>query len=175
MPKKRSPIFQKLSSLLNMSIFIAKMRKPIIPRLISLKRARKMKKFSLLKHYNYGYVQEYQFSPSNTPLLQYHKKKSLKKQKSYRDFCSVFYISKCLGLINGQGEEKMRYPKLELEGLASMGDAVVGREFSEGSDFIEGDDFIDERAEKFIERFYEEMRLQRQESLLEQFNALVDN
>ncbi|OIT20928.1 PREDICTED: uncharacterized protein LOC109219546 [Nicotiana attenuata] len=172
MPKKRSPIFQKLSSLLNTSIFLAKMKNPIIPRLVSLKRARKMKKFSLLKHYNYGYVQEYQFSPSNTPLLQYHRKKSLKKQRSYRDFCSVFYISKCLGLMNGQGEEKMRYPVLELEGLASMEDAVVAREFSE---FSEGDDFIDERAEKFIQRFYEEMRLQRQESLLEQFNAMVDN
>ncbi|KAK4373314.1 hypothetical protein RND71_008698 [Anisodus tanguticus] len=169
MPKKSSPVFQKVSNLLNMSIFLAKMRKPIIPRLISLKKEKKMKKFSLLKHYNYGYVQEYEFSPSNTPLLQYYnRKKSLTKQ-SYRDFCSLFFISKCLGMGNGEGEEKRKYPVLELEGLGSMVD--VARELSEEED----DETVDDRAEKFIERFYEEIKMQRQESLLEQFNAMVDN
>lgn len=164
MPKKSSPVFQKVSNLLNMSIFLSKMRKPIITRLISLKKAKKMKKFSLLKHYNYGYIQEYQFSPSNTPLIHYHnKKKSLRKQRSYRDICSVFFISRCLGMANGEGEEKRRkYPVLELEGLASM------EEFTDfgGEDDDDDDDdgSVDERAEKFIERFYEEIKLQRQQS-----------
>ncbi|MCD7463041.1 hypothetical protein HAX54_049842 [Datura stramonium] len=137
-----------------------------------------MKKFRLLKHYNYGYVQEYEFSPSNTPLLQYHNRKnSLRKERSYRDICSVFFISRCLGMEKGEGEEKRRRrPVLELEGqaLASMEDV---RELSEASDFggEEDDDnhSVDERAEKFIEKFYEEIKLQRQESLLEQFNAMA--
>ncbi|KAK4371130.1 hypothetical protein RND71_010605 [Anisodus tanguticus] len=172
MPKKSSPVFQKVSNLLNISIFLAKMRKPIIPRLISLKRSKKMKKFNLLKHYNYGYVQEYEFSPSNTPLLQYYnRKKTLTKQRGYRDFCSVFFISKCLGMANGERDERRRYPVLELEGLGSMED--VARELSEEED-DDDDDTVDERAEKFIERFYEEIKLQREQSLLEQFNAMVD-
>lgn len=176
MPKKSSPVFQKVSDLLNMSIFLAKMRKPIITRLISLKKAKKMKKFSLLKHYNYGYIQEYEFTPSNTPLLQCYnnRKKSFTKQRSYRDFCSsVLFISKCLGMAKCEGEEtRRRYPVLELEGLASMEDA---RELSDFGNEEDDDNSVDERAEKFIERFYEEIKLQRQESLLEQFNAMVDN
>ncbi|XP_059288992.1 uncharacterized protein LOC132042483 [Lycium ferocissimum] len=169
MPKKSSPVFQKVSNLLNMSIFLAKMKKPIIPRLISLKKAKKMKKFSLLKHYNYGYVQEYEFSPSNTPLLQYYsRKKSLTKQRSYKDVCSVLFISKCLGMAN-DGEEKRKYPV-----LASMEDVRQFSDFGEEDD--DDDDYsVDERADKFIEKFYEDIKLQRQESLLEQFNAMVDN
>lgn len=61
---------------------------------------------------------------------------------------------------------------LELEGLASMEDA---RELSDFGNEEDDDNSVDERAEKFIERFYEEIKLQRQESLLEQFNAMVDN
>jgi len=54
MPRKRLPILQKLSNLLKVSIFVAKMRKPIIPKLIFLKKARRLKKFKLLKRYPYG-------------------------------------------------------------------------------------------------------------------------
>ncbi|CAN4075592.1 unnamed protein product [Withania somnifera] len=164
MAKKSSRVLQKVSNLLNMSIFLAKMRKPIITKLISLK---KTKKFSLLKHYNYGYVQEYEFSPSNTPLLQhYNRKKSFTKHTDFSS--SVLFISKCLGIEKCEEEkERRRYPVLELEGLAAMENV---REVSE-----DNDDSIDERAEKFIERFYEEIKLQRQKSLLEQFNAMVDN
>ncbi|KAM3235558.1 hypothetical protein T459_14525 [Capsicum annuum] len=180
MPKKNPPIFQKVSTnLLNMSIFLAKMKKPIITRLISLKETKKMmkmKKISLLKHYNYRYIQEYQFSPSNTPLLQfYNRKDSPRKQRSYRDFCSsVFLISKCLGIANGEGGEKRRrYPVLELEGLGSMED---GRELLDvGNEDEDDNNSVDERSEKFIERFYEEIKLQRQASFLKQFNAMVDN
>ncbi|KAL3338558.1 hypothetical protein AABB24_027606 [Solanum stoloniferum] len=171
MPKKSSPVFQKVSNLLNMSIFLAKMRKPIN----SLKKVKKMKKFSLLKHYNYGYIQEYQFSPSNTPLIHYYnRKKSFRKQRSYRDICSVFFISRCLGMAKGEGEEKKRrYPVLELERLGSMEEFTDFR--GEDDDDDDDDDSVDERAEKFIERFYEEIKLQRQESFLEKFNAMVEN
>jgi hypothetical protein len=59
MPRKRLPILQKLSNLLKVSIFVAKMRKPIIPKLIFLKKARRPKKFRLLKRYPYGFHEEY--------------------------------------------------------------------------------------------------------------------
>lgn len=47
----------------------------------------------------------------------------------------------------------------------------------EFTDFNDDDDCcsVDERAEKFIERFYEEIKLQRQQSFLEEFNAMVDS
>lgn len=165
MPKKISPVFQKVTNLLNMSIFLAKMRKPL----------KKVKKFSLLKHYSYGYIQEYQFSPSNTSLIHYYnRKKSFSKQRSYRDICSVFFISRCLGMAKCEGEEKKRrYPVLELERLGSMEEFA---DFHGGDDDDDDDDdSVDERAEKFIERFYQEIKLQRQESFLEKFNAMVEN
>nr|GMD16758.1 uncharacterized protein LOC109160828 [Ipomoea batatas] len=165
MPKKRpspySPIMQKVAGLLNMSIFLAKMRTPIIARLkLSLKNSRKIKRIKLHKHYNYGYIQEYEYSPSNTPLIQlnYYHRMPLKKQDS------MFFISRCLGgLMRGEKEDENR-PVFDsgLEALpAPSGD--------------EDNNSIDERAEEFIERFYEEMRLQRQESLMKkQFDAMVD-
>ncbi|KAJ8564735.1 hypothetical protein K7X08_001195 [Anisodus acutangulus] len=70
-------------------------------------------------------------------------------------------------MANGEGEEKRKYPVLE--GLGSMVD--VARELSEEED-DDDDETVDDRAEKFIERFYEEIKMQRQESLLEQFNAM---
>ncbi|KAF5958055.1 hypothetical protein HYC85_005280 [Camellia sinensis] len=162
MPRKRSSlIFQKLSNLSKISIFIAKMKKPIIPKLIFLKKSRKLKKFNLLQHYNYGYMQEYQFSPSSTSLIHYHRK-PFKKSK-HRDIYSNFFLFKCLGrLKNGGGG----HGGFELEVLPNIEDAVASRELSELSESGCEEDSVDERAERFIERFYEEMRMQRQESVL---------
>lgn len=185
MPKRRSspysPIMQKVAGLLNMSIFLAKMRRPIIARLkISLKNARKLKRIKLHKHYNYGYIQEYEYSPSNTPLIQlnYYHRMSLKKQGGSGGACrglqdSMLFISRCLGALRDEAEDENR-PVFNtgLEALPSSGDAV-GEEGVERVSW-DGDNSIDERAEEFIERFYQEMRLQRQESLMKQFDAMVD-
>ncbi|XP_019164617.1 PREDICTED: uncharacterized protein LOC109160828 [Ipomoea nil] len=165
MPKKRSspysPIMQKVAGLLNMSLFLAKMRRPIIARLkLSLKNSRKLKRIKLNKHYNYGYIQEYEYSPSNTPLIQlnYYPRMSLKKQDP------MFFISRCLGgLVRGEREDENR-PVFDSGLMEALPDS--------GGD---EDNSIDERAEEFIERFYEEMRLQRQESvIMKQFDAMVD-
>ncbi|XP_071926252.1 uncharacterized protein [Coffea arabica] len=140
MPKKlksSSAFLQKVSRLLRVHIFITRMRKSInIPRIISLKKSRKIKKFMLLRHYKCGYAQEYQLSPSNSPFLRYNCRKPINKRR-YKDLYSILFIGKCLEL-SGEDDECS----------------------------------IDERAEKFIERFYEEMRIQRQE-LLMQFNPLM--
>ncbi|XP_022878735.1 uncharacterized protein LOC111396554 [Olea europaea var. sylvestris] len=155
MPKKRS------SLLLKFSIFLAKMREPIIPTFISLKKTRK---FKLPNHYNYRYIKAYEFSPSDTPLIQFHRKS--KKRKILKNFSSIIFISKCLGMLTA-AEEEGRYPLgIEIETLPCHRDSVA-RELSLIPDSCSEDDSVDERAEKFIQKFYEEMRRQRQESLMQ--------
>ncbi|KAK6146856.1 hypothetical protein DH2020_020725 [Rehmannia glutinosa] len=152
MPKKSPTLLHKLPNLLKISIFLAKLKKPIIPKLIFLKKIRKLKKMKLLKQYNhyYSYVKEYEFSPSNTPLIQFQRKNG--KMGFRKMYSNVVLFSKCLGTVRGGGEMGF-----EIEN-------GVGRN-KMGIDLWEDDDIsVDERAERFIQRFYEEMRRQRVES-----------
>ena len=156
MPRKRLPMLQKVSNLLKISIFIAKMRKPIIPKLISLKKARRLKRF---KHYNYGFLQDYQFSASSTPLIHYHHRNHFKNRR-LRDIYSMFFLCRCLG--------SFRDADCTLEALPSFPafeDTIAARPFLEQSDPGDEEDSVDQRAERFIQRFYEEIRMQRQESI----------
>nr|XP_027099292.1 uncharacterized protein LOC113718598 [Coffea arabica] len=168
MPKKlksSSVFLQKVSRLLRVPIFITRMRKSInIPRIISLKKSRKIKKFMLLRHYKYGYVQEYQFSPSNSPFLPYNCRKPINKRR-YKDLYSILFIGKCLGM--NKAEKEYRGFPLESKVLPAIEDTIA-KDLSEQSELSGEDDerSIDERAEKFIERFYEKMRIQRQELLM---------
>ncbi|CAH9114773.1 unnamed protein product [Cuscuta europaea] len=160
--KRSSPITQKVSNLL------AEIRKPIIARVkISLINSGKLKRVKLLKHYNYGYIQEYEYSPSSTPLVrQYLYKRELKKQQcGCRGLLvPMFLVSRCcLGDLRGEVEDENHQVFIRdfgsgLEALPSNG---VAERYS-----LDGESSIDERAEEFIERFYEEMRLQRQQSLM---------
>ncbi|GMP83355.1 hypothetical protein CsSME_00037299 [Camellia sinensis var. sinensis] len=141
MLRKRLPIFQKVSNHLKISIFTAKMKIPIIPKLIFLKKPTKLtKKYKLLKHYKYGYIQEYQFSSSSTPLVYYHIKPF--KKRNYRDKYANLFMCQCLD-----------YPILEA--LPAIEDAIA-RELSEFSNFSGEEYSLDERAERFIERLYHE-------------------
>ncbi|KAJ9708212.1 hypothetical protein PVL29_000328 [Vitis rotundifolia] len=161
MPKKRSSIFQKVSNLLRISIFVAKMGKPISSNLIVfLRKSRKAKNFKLLKHYKYGYIDEYQFSPSSTPLFQY--RGMTLKNGGARDMCSMFFLCRCLGSFRadpGDGD-------YALEALPAVEDANEGESWGP-LDWGDEEDSVDQRAERFIERFYEEMRMQRQDSALQ--------
>ncbi|KAI3453045.1 hypothetical protein Pfo_009708 [Paulownia fortunei] len=169
MPKKKSALLQKVSSLLKISIFLAKLKKPIIPKLIFLKKTRKLKKLKLLKEYNhYGYVKEYEFSPSNTPLNQFRRKPQNGRISLRKLYSNVFLISKCLGTVRG-GQEEMYCLEMGLEALPCI-EPAVGRELR--IDLWE-DDSVDERAERFIQRFYEEMRRQRQETNF-QLNSMLE-
>lgn len=162
--KKRSPLLQRVSRLLKVPILISRLGKPIIP----LKKSSwKMKKSMLLRHnYNYGYVKEYEFSPSNSPFIQnyYYRRNPILKKKGH--IGNLLFLGKCLG-------RKKNYP-LEVKVLPCIENTLIGRGYvsSEFSEEEADDDSIDERAEKFIEKFYEDMRLQRQHSVLRS-NALM--
>ncbi|GFZ00296.1 hypothetical protein Acr_13g0016950 [Actinidia rufa] len=73
---------------------------------------------------------------------------------------SIFFMCKCLGRLRDERGGYGDYPILEA--LPVIEDDVVARDLSEISDSGFEDDSVDERAERFIERFYEEMRIQRQ-------------
>ncbi|KAK7269784.1 hypothetical protein RIF29_22520 [Crotalaria pallida] len=164
--KRSSPILHTFSNLLH------KLRKPLIP--IKLKKLNKSKELKLLRHYNYG---EYQFSPSTTPLIHCHRRSHFKNNnnnnnKGAQDYlCSFFYLYWCLGNFKEEEEEHGTRECKQLEALTlpvmspieeeeDISVVVVAEElFDSGED--EGSESVDERAERFIERFYHEMRMQR--------------
>ncbi|CAK7326609.1 unnamed protein product [Dovyalis caffra] len=162
MPRKRLPIFHKVSNLLRIPIVVAKIRKPIIPKLIFLRKSRKLKKFKRLKHYSYGFLEEYVFSPSSTPLIHYPKKQF--KLRSCKDnIYSMLFLCRCLGGLKAEGGE-VKY-RLSMDRTLPAA-TVSNGEYLEPLDYlVEEEDSVDQRAERFIERFYQEMRLQRQESI----------
>ncbi|PIM98793.1 hypothetical protein CDL12_20490 [Handroanthus impetiginosus] len=147
MPKKNSPL------LLKISIFLTKLKKPTIPKLIFLKKTRMTTKVKVLKQYNhYGYVKEYEYSPSSTPLIQFQRK----PRKGRISLVKLY--AKCLGKCQNETD----YWEVGLEALPSIESGL-------GIDLLNTygeDDSVDERAERFIQRFYEEMRRQRLESVL---------
>ncbi|KAL5553138.1 hypothetical protein UlMin_040539 [Ulmus minor] len=158
MPRKRLPIFHKVTKHLKVSIFIARLRKPIIPRLVLFRKSQKPRKFKLLKHYNYGFLGEYQFSPSNSPFIGYPRKKY--SHGSLQRVYSMLFLGRCLGNLRGEGKDEDSSLQLE-----AFEDAKVGALLEPLDCLGVEEDSIDLRAERFIERFYREMKLQRQVSL----------
>lgn len=143
---------------MRISIFMAKMGKPISSSLVVfLRKSKKPKNFKLLKHYNHGYIEEYQFSPSSTPLFQF-RRKTLKD-----DICSIFYLCRCLGSFRTDRREDAAYA---LDALPAVEDGGAVEPW-EALDWDDEEDSVDQRAERFIERFYQEMRMQRQDSALQ--------
>ncbi|KAA0034569.1 uncharacterized protein E5676_scaffold475G001120 [Cucumis melo var. makuwa] len=154
MQSKRPPIFQKLSSFLKVSIFIAKMKRPLIPKLLFLKKSSGTKNFELLQHYNYGsFVRDFQFSPSTTPLFRFNNRGSRRGLRRY-DVCSVLFPCRCIiGASGGEKKEK-------------DGDYDVEEAFPESLDWSDNDDdSIDRRAEIFIQKFYADMKMERLASI----------
>ncbi|KAJ6721162.1 hypothetical protein OIU85_024274 [Salix viminalis] len=162
MHRKRLPIFHKVSNLLR--IFVAKMRKPAIAKLILIKKSRKLKRFKLLKHYSYGFREEYEFSPPSTPLIHDYPRKQF-RLRSYKDnIYTVLFLCRCLGGLKadrtGEGQYRLSMDSTLPAATISAGD------FLEPLDYlVDEEDSVDQRAERFIERFYQDMRLQRQESI----------
>ncbi|KAI3729462.1 hypothetical protein L6452_18122 [Arctium lappa] len=153
MGKRRSPILAKVSNLIKVSIFIAKMR------LVYLKKSTKLSRFRSLKHYNsYGWLQEHQFSPSSTPLIRFHRQKT-----NGGSVHSVCFLS-CFGgwhhpEVMMADDENYSFESAIVEVQRDSSELLYDEEEEE-----EEDDSVDERAERFIERFYEEMKRQRRES-----------
>ncbi|KAJ9140759.1 hypothetical protein P3X46_031367 [Hevea brasiliensis] len=162
LPKKRLLIFHKVSNLLRISILVSKMRKPAIPKLIFLKKTRKFKRFMLLKQNNsYGFLKDYEFSPSSNPLIRRYKKKF--KNGSYKDnIYSMFFLCRRLGGMKAEEGEVVDFA-LPLQTLPA---ATIPEEYLQPLDLgYDQEESVDQRAERFIERFYQEMRMQRQESI----------
>ncbi|KAJ1282754.1 hypothetical protein BS78_03G076000 [Paspalum vaginatum] len=150
-----------------------------------------------LRHYSHAYVGEYQFSPSRSPLLPEGltawRRAAAKKRRSRARmvlaslFCGGGELDVAVldGLarrpggdsgdddVRAEREQLVLAPALEW-GARDDGDAYAyddDDDVEEEEEVVdygeEGDDEVDGRAERFIERFYEEMRLQRQRSLLQ--------
>ncbi|EYU29998.1 hypothetical protein ABFS82_05G034800 [Erythranthe guttata] len=150
MAKKRSAaLVQKLSVLLKIYIFLARLKKPMIRNLVSLKKTRKLKRLNLFDQYG-GYVREYEFSPSSTPLI--HGFRTRWAAKSGRRIGFKTMYARCLGKCLREGEDDI-YCLDEILPESAAVDLC-------GDD----EDCVDERAEIFIQRFYEEMRRQRLDS-----------
>lgn len=77
--------------------------------------------------------------------------------------CSIFYLCRCLGSFRTDRREDVAYA-LDALPAAEDGGAV---ESWEALDWDDEEDSVDQRAERFIERFYQEMRMQRQDSALQ--------
>ncbi|KAL6627497.1 hypothetical protein ACP70R_031223 [Stipagrostis hirtigluma subsp. patula] len=144
------------------------------------------------RHYNYAYVGEYQFSPSSSPLLPAGPpppgvtawRRAAAKKRRGRARMILASLLLCGGdevdvaVLDGlpraydvgAREREELAPALEWQRDDADYAAAHGDEEEEDYAVVEeeeGDEEIDGRAERFIERFYEEMRLQRQRSLVQ--------
>ncbi|KAL5140131.1 hypothetical protein HKD37_10G029876 [Glycine soja] len=158
----RSPTLK--NSLQLFTIAIANVSLPKMPRKISLhlprlflflKKLVKRQELKLLRHYDYG---EYQFSASSTPLIhRYHRKEF--KNRGHRGLCSFLYLCRCLGNLKVEGSGECQLAEGLPNGNFQIEDGFIGAE-DEGEE-----ESVDEKAERFIESFYQQIRMQRQESL----------
>lgn len=135
-------VFQKLSNFLKVSIFITRIGKPIIPKLLFFKKS------ATARHPNsyYGFVHHYQFSPSTaTPLIHYHR--SGRRRHVYS---LLFPCRSCLS----SGSFRDGNYRVE-EAEEEAGQFLEALEWSEDED-----DSIDHRAELFIQKFYADMKME---------------
>ncbi|KAK6931524.1 Protein of unknown function DUF761, plant [Dillenia turbinata] len=134
---------------MKISIFIAKF----------VKSRGKGKRFEFLKHYNYGCIGEYEFSASNTPLIHYHRR-PFKKQSLRDDVYSTLFCWQSFG--GGFKVERGREYSLDALTYPTPAGELLELE----PPILSDDDSVDQRAEIFIRKFYEDMRLQAQDSFL---------
>ncbi|XP_010511825.1 PREDICTED: uncharacterized protein LOC104787873 [Camelina sativa] len=155
MSQRRRPIFQRVSKLLKVSI----LRRPIIPRLklIPIKRRRSSKRVKLLQQYNYNFLQEYQFSPSRTSLIRSCRKRIRITRAGLKRIYKLLILSRCIGC----NDDTITQSWMEIEPLHyALGVASPARELPQPFDYFSEDDSIDLKAERFIEKFYNEMKMQ---------------
>ncbi|XP_047057801.1 uncharacterized protein LOC124664293 [Lolium rigidum] len=130
-----------------------------------------------LRHYSYAYVGEYQFSPSGSPLLlprppglSAWRSAGSKRRSAAKVFLSSLLCGGC-----GAGGDAVDVAVLDClppprtdPPRAAYGerddDEVYG--YDEEEEEYGEDEEVDSRAERFIERFYQEMRMQETRRLL---------
>ncbi|CAH8312234.1 unnamed protein product [Eruca vesicaria subsp. sativa] len=161
--QRRKPIFQKASKLLKVSL----LRRPIIPRLKlpAKQRRSSAKRVKLLQQYNYKFLQEYQFSPSRASLIRYCRKRIRISRSGLKQIYNLLILSRCIGQCNDECvvDTLTQSWMIEMEPLHSaQGVASPSRKLSNPFDYFH-DDSIDLKAERFIQKFYHEMRMQERE------------
>ncbi|KAL9246189.1 hypothetical protein vseg_019755 [Gypsophila vaccaria] len=143
------------------------MRKPIITFNLTFFK-KKSKKFQLLRHYNYNFINEYQFSPSNnSPLLflgnerRYLDRKE--KKHYYIRLKSMLFMCVCFGSrVRAETRDEARSRVVCVDDVIE--EERIMCEFGGSEDDGRLLSSVDERAGKFIEEFYAQMRMQTQES-----------
>ncbi|KAG6396623.1 hypothetical protein SASPL_142778 [Salvia splendens] len=146
------------SLVLKILILLAKLKKPLLRKLVSLK---KMKKLKLLEHYSYA--KEYEFSPSTTPIIEFRRISKYGRLSLRKLYSNLVLI--CRSVMGSSSRNKEIY-QLEMglsSSLVCAGEMSTELSLSEDDD-NDNDDSVDERAEIFIQRFYQEMRRQRIQS-----------
>ncbi|GJN40640.1 hypothetical protein PR202_gb29887 [Eleusine coracana subsp. coracana] len=143
------------------------------------------------RHYNYAYVGEYQFSPSRSPLLPCPppgitawRRAAAKKRRSRArmilasllcggDELDVAVLDGLSRPVEVDAREREPLAPAALEwgrdedACFDADDDVDEEYYYDAAEEEDGDEEVDGRAERFIQRFYEEMRLQRQRSLVQ--------
>uniref|UniRef100_A0ACD5VJ91 Uncharacterized protein n=1 Tax=Avena sativa TaxID=4498 RepID=A0ACD5VJ91_AVESA len=131
-----------------------------------------------LRHYSYAYVGEYQFSPSSSPLLlprppglsAWRSAAAKRRGRAGAVLASIFLCGGgCGGGAEGDGVDVA-----VLDGLPPRPDLQDARATYDYDDayghaeeeYGEDEEEVDRRAEQFIERFYQEMRMQETRRLL---------
>ncbi|ERN04010.1 hypothetical protein AMTRI_Chr13g85410 [Amborella trichopoda] len=179
MPKKVNTIARRAWDLLRWVIFMAKKRGYLKHKLILCKKAISTARIKLFQspEKKYKYIAAYQFSPDNSPVFQYSRKPSRKSQR----FHLAMVILPCKDCFSVQQpeEEPEISPITVFSGEVGLSDeepdisaitvfsGEVGLPVSCSlTDIEEEGDCVDKKAEKFIARFYEEMRIQREKEFL---------
>ncbi|KAH0457532.1 hypothetical protein IEQ34_012847 [Dendrobium chrysotoxum] len=169
MIRKRNPVLKRAWSIISLLIItMRRKRKPNNQKLLF-----KNRRLKLLHHYNYTFVGEYEFSPSSTP--PFHYLHPLLKKRN-RIFSFLLCGSKSANADGfGKEEEDMLADAMLLYDEATAGDDRPERneQLDEAALSDEEDESVDGRAERFIEKFYEEMRIQRQESIMHYRDLLI--
>ncbi|KAF8033067.1 hypothetical protein BT93_D1839 [Corymbia citriodora subsp. variegata] len=166
-PRKRLLVLKKVSDFLRRSTRWTRMSKPVAVPCLALLRRSTGRPGGLDRAADYRFLQEYEFSPSRTPLIHRYYRKKLKlnggrrRRRSLKeDVRSLLVLCSCLGrgMPPSSGcEEEDRFfaAGTFIEPACEAADEEGGG----------GGDSVDLRAEMFIRRFYEEMRMQRRLSI----------
>ncbi|KAK1297852.1 hypothetical protein QJS10_CPB14g00375 [Acorus calamus] len=159
MAKKRRPIFKRAWDLIlcQQPFSIDKVRRPFFKNKVW-----RFKKVSRLN--NYAIVREYEFSPSSTPFFRLHRKKLAMLLLCG---CSCNSKDREGGALDDEWSSEVA--------LSSFDEAMTTEEEGSICSSDGGSSSVDEKAEKFIEKFYEEMRLQRQESVLPHQESVISS
>ncbi|XP_010681498.2 uncharacterized protein LOC104896448 [Beta vulgaris subsp. vulgaris] len=168
MPTKSSVLEKVSSSFMKIPISLAKMRKPISLNLIFFKKKSGIiAKFKFHRHYNYGFIRECRFSASGTRLIFPRKKQYYStERKNRKNLHSLLVMCTCLGKFGVEEREEV-YSSMEVLPPVKNGITSCKEEEMEMLEIGSGEfgvSSVDERAERFIQKFYAQMRMQNQEA-----------